>query len=163
MAALIFPLSPAVGEVHPSDPGTSGVSQYRWDGTKWNTVRTSVNLGTENQGSFNQYQWPSTDGGAGQQLTTDGLGNLAWEASGNSGFQPLGLLELFDGVQKSFTLVYLGTTTPYTPSTPDNIIVFLGGVTQTPVASYTISGNTITFEEPPLDGSLFYAVSSVNM
>jgi hypothetical protein len=40
-------------------------------------------------------------------------------------------------------------------------VVFLGGVPQIPVNSYTVAGDTITFTEAPLVGSTFYAISSV--
>ena len=158
--ALVFPVAPAVGERFPVDPGTSGVSQWIWDGGKWNTVKTTVSLGAANQGAFNTYQWPLADGLVNQQLTTDGAGNLSWGLSALPSLQILSLLEPFDGVAQSFTLVEFGTTTPYTPDPPGNIVVFLGGVPQIPVASYTVSGNTITFTEAPLSGSTFYAISS---
>ena len=158
--ALVFPVAPAVGERFPVDPGTSGVSQWMWDGGKWNTVKTTVSLGAANQGAFNTYQWPLADGLVNQQLTTDGAGNLSWGLSALPSLQILSLLEPFDGVAQSFTLVEFGTTTPYTPDPSGNIVVFLGGVPQIPVNSYTTFGNTITFTEAPLAGSTFYAISS---
>ena len=35
-----------------------------------------------NPSAYNGYVWPGGDGSAGQQLTTDGAGNLTWSASG---------------------------------------------------------------------------------
>ena len=78
-------------------------------------VKTTVSLGAANQGAFNTYQWPLADGLVNQQLTTDGAGNLSWGLSALPSLQILSLLEPFDGVAQSFTLVEFGTTTPYTP------------------------------------------------
>lgn len=158
--ALVFPTSPSIGDLYPPDPGVSGVSQYRYDGAKWNAVLPTVSLGTQNQGAFNTYQWPATDGTAGYQLTTDGTGNLSWDVTSSPSLEILGLLEPIDGTSLFYTLVLAGTTTPFTPNPPTNIVVFLGGVPQIPTAAYTISGNTIRFTEPPLIGSTFYAISS---
>ena len=162
--AIIFPTLPAVGTVFPADPGTSGTVQYQWDGAKWNAVYSSVSLGVQNQGAFNNYQWPATDGTAGYQLTTDGAGNLAWDIAASPSLQLLQLDRPFDGnpaTGVSFTLYEFGSTTLFAPNPSDNIIVFLGGVPQVPTAAYSIAGSTITFTEPPLAGTTFYAISSI--
>jgi hypothetical protein len=168
--ALVFPTLPPVGTRFPANPGTSGVTQYEYDGSKWNAVPSVVSLGVANQGpsagvnTFNAYQWPTTDGTAGQQLTTDGAGNLTWGVPATPSLQILILDRAFDGSSatgKVFTLYKVGTTTPFTPTPSNNIIVFLGGVPQIPGAAYTISGSSITFTEPPLAGTTFYAISSV--
>jgi hypothetical protein len=161
MAALVFPATPAPGDVFPADPGTSGVTQYRWDGSKWNVVPTVVSLGSSNQGAYNQYQWPLADGSTGFQLTTDGGGNLSWALPSAPSIQVLGLLEPFDSNNRSFTLTEAGTNVPFFPNPATNLVVFLGGVPQIPVAAYTVVGNTVTFSEPPLVGSTFYAISNV--
>lgn len=158
--ALIFPVAPSTGDLYPVDPGTSGVSQYRWDGVKWNVVPSSVSLGIANQGAYNTYQWPLVDGLADQQLTTDGAGNLTWDVPATPSMQVLALLELFDDTAQSFTLVESGTTTPFTPVPATNIVIFLGGVPQIPNASYTVAGNTVTFTQAPLVGTTFYAFSN---
>jgi hypothetical protein len=161
MAALTFPATPSIGDVYPADPGTSGVSQYKWDGTKWNAVPSAVSLGTSNQTAFNAYQWPSNDGDSGQRLITDGQGGLSWEAPTSTSFVLVSLLEVFDGVRTSFTMVLPGTSNTYTPDPSGNIVVFLGGVPQTPSAAYTISGYTLMFTEAPEAGTVFYAISSI--
>jgi hypothetical protein len=143
--ALVFPVGPSVGDLYPPNPGLPGVSQWQWDGTKWNAVLSTISLGSTNQGAYNQYQWPATAGSLNEQLTSDGLGNLSWSVPANPSLQVLSLLEPFDGVQTAFTLVRFGTTTPFAPVPSDNIVVFLGGVPQQPVSSYTTSGNTVTF------------------
>jgi hypothetical protein len=164
MPALNFPDSPGLNELYPPDPGTPGVTQYRWDGAKWNAVLSTVNLGTANQGAYNTYQWPATAGAADQQLTTDGAGNLSWEVPAAPSIQILAILpaELpFDGSRKFYTLVDAATLTPFTPIPSTNIVVFLGGVPQIPEAAYEVSGSTIEFKEPPLAGTTFYAISNV--
>lgn len=162
--ALTFPSGPAVGDLYPADPGTSGVTQYQWDGDKWNAVLSTISLGAANQGAYNSYTWPSTDGAPDEQLTTDGTGNLTWEVAAAPSIQVLQILpaELpFDGVRQAYTLVDSATLTPFTPIPSTNIVVFLGGVPQQPNAAYTVAGSTITFTEPPLAGTLFYAISNV--
>ena len=161
--ALIFPPGPTTGQLFPPNPGTSGVSQWKYDGAKWVTVPTTVSLGSPKQGAFNDYQWPAADGPAGYQLQTDGAGNLSWQLESNNNLQALGVSPLFDGVLDTFTLVELGTATPFTPTPSTNIIVFLGGVPQIPGAlnAYTVVGNQIQFSTAPLIGTTFYAISSV--
>ena len=161
MAALVFPPSPAVGQRFPANPGTSAISQWSWDGTKWNTVPVSVSLGSLNQAAYNDYQWPAADGTSGYQLTTDGAGNLTWTVKGNPSLQVIEVDAAFDGVQSVFGLVEAGTATPFTPTPSSNIVVFLGGVPQTPGFAYTIVANTIIFTASPLTGSTFYAISTV--
>ena len=161
--ALDFPTAPTPGQLYPIDPGTSGVTQYRWDNTKgvWNTVLSTVSLGAVNQGAYNTYTWPLADGLVNQQLTTDGAGNLTWDVPATPSIQVLGLLEPFDGTNLSFTLVESGSTTPFTPVPVTNIVIFLGGVPQLPAAAYSVVGNTVTFTQAPLAGTTFYAISNV--
>ncbi len=161
MPALNFPVGPSIGDVYPVDPGTSGVTQYRYDGTKWNAVTSMVSLGVANQGAYNQYQWPAADGVANRQLTTDGAGNLSWDLPAAANLEILGLLEPFDDVNIAFTLVYAGTTNPFTPVPSTNVVIFLGGVPQIPSSAYSVAGNTVTFTAPPQVGTTFYAISSV--
>lgn len=158
--ALVFPPSPAVGQRFTANPGTTGQTQYRWDGTKWDAVLSTVSLGVANQDAFNTYQWPDTDGVAGRQLTTNGAGQLSWALPAAPTLTVLGVQEAIDGVRLAYTLVLVGTATPFTPNPSTNIVVFLGGVPQIPVASYTVAGATITFDEAPLVGSTFYAISN---
>ena len=160
--ALTFPTSPTLNQRFPANPGTSGVSQWRWDGVKWNAVLNTVSLGATNQAAFNDYTWPLTDGAADKQLTTDGAGSLSWSDPASPSLQVLGLLESIDGILQNFTLVKAGTSVPFSPVPSTNIVVFLGGVPQIPQASYTVSTNTISFTEVPLIGTTFYAISSVN-
>ena len=161
--ALVFPVGPAIGDLYPPDPGLPGVSQYVWDGGKWNTVLSTVSLGTTNQGAYNQYQWPNSDGILGTQLTTDGAGNLVWDVAAAPSIQILALLEPFDGTQTAFTLVEAGTTTPFVPVPSTNLVVFLGGVPQIPSNAYVVTPttSTIIFTEAPLAGTTFYAISNV--
>lgn len=161
--AIVFPTGPSIGDLWPLDPGTSGVTQYQWDGGKWNAVLSTVSLGTQNQGAYNTYQWPASDGTPGQQLTTDGTGQLSWSVTSTPSMQILGLLEPFDDVLTAFTLVEAGTTTPFIPSPSTNLVVFLGGVPQIPGIAYSVNPgtSTITFGDPPLMGTTFYAISNI--
>jgi hypothetical protein len=163
MAALIFPTTPTVGQRYPVDPGTAGISQWQWDGAKWNTVLNTVSLGATNQDAFNSYLWPNADGTAGYQLTTDGAGSLTWDVTGTNSLVAVGINAgaPFDGIAVTFPLVLLNTTTPYAPNPSTNIIVYLGGVPQTPISTYTVAGSNITFATPPLTGTSFYAASTV--
>ena len=160
--ALVFPAAPTVGQRFPANPGTSGISQWRWDGVKWNAVLSTVSLGSPNQAAFNDYTWPLTDGAANKQLTTNGSGALSWADPASPSLQVLSLLEVPDGTLQNFTLVKAGTLIPFSPNPSTNIVVFLGGVPQIPTAAYTVTTNTIFFTEPPLTGTTFYAISSVN-
>lgn len=164
--AITFPVPPvAPGTLYPPDPGTSGVSQYKWDGAKWVTVATTVSLGSPNQGAFNDYQWPAADGAAGRQLTTDGAGNLTWSGEADVSIQALGITPgpFCDGVSSTYTLVLYGTGTFYTPTPSTNLVVFLGGVPQVPTVNYTVSGNQITFTDTPPAGTTFYAISNITV
>jgi hypothetical protein len=161
--AITFPVPPVtVGTLYPADPGTSGVTQYRWDGIKWVAVPSTVSLGSPNQGAYNDYQWPATAGAVGRQLTTDGLGNLSWSGEADVSIQALGLSTLIDGVSFTYTLTELGTPVFFTPTPSTNIVVFLGGVPQTPT-SYSISGNQITFTDAPPAGTTFYGISNITV
>jgi len=161
--ALDFPTAPTPGQLYPINPGTPGVTQYRWNNTKgvWDAVFSAVSLGSGNQGAYNSYQWPLADGTLNQQLTTDGAGNLTWGVPAIPSMQVLGLLEPFDGTNLSFTLIESGSTTPFTPVPSTNIVIFLGGVPQIPNASYSTAGNTVTFTQAPLAGTTFYGISNV--
>jgi hypothetical protein len=160
MAALNFPANPTDLQIYPAT-AQLGVGQWQWRATTetWEALPFYMQV---RQNDYNNYNWPNTAGGAGNQLTSDGLGALSWFTAGSTPqFQLLGLLEAFDGANVTFTLVQLGTSFPFTPVPSTNIAVFLGGVPQVPVAAYSVSSNTILFTEPPLPGSTFYAISTV--
>ena len=159
--ALTFPVGPTVGQRYPVDPGSAGVTQYEWDGVKWNAVISTVSLGATNQGAFNDYTWPLADGAAGRQLETDGSGNLSWSGAADVSIQAVGITPLIDGVSFTYTLVEYGTGTFFTPVPSTNLVVFLGGVPQIPTVNYTVSGNQITFTDLPPNGTTFYAISNI--
>jgi hypothetical protein len=68
----------------------------------------------------------------------------------------------FNGVTTSFGLTIASVA--YTPSPASNIMVFLGGIAQTPGASnaYTIAGSNISFVNAPPTGTTFYATTVLN-
>jgi hypothetical protein len=65
----------------------------------------------------------------------------------------------FNGLTTAFQLKVGGVATAPSPSS--NIMVFLGGIAQTPGAgnAYTVSGVTINFSAPPPAGAAFYATT----
>lgn len=168
MAALQFPTSPTPGQLVDPNPGVSGVTQYRWNNIKgtWDAVLSTVSLGSPNQGAYNDYQWPLTDGAPDEQLTTDGAGNLTWEVAAAPSLQILVLDRPFNGdltTGVAFTLLDAVTLNPVIPVPSTNLIVFLGGVPQIPGAAYSVTPgtSTIIFTEPPLLGTTFYAITNV--
>ena len=71
----------------------------------------------------------------------------------------LGALQVPDGSEITFTLVEYGTTNLYTLSSPDNIVVYLGGVPQLPGDSYVVTASQVIFNQPPPAGTTFLAVT----
>jgi len=161
MAAIIFPPTPATGDVFPPNPGVAGVSQWEWDGTKWNT--TPVFVRTNNQAAYNDYTWPNTISTRPGDQLTDLLANgvLAWEIPGGPFFYLDDVSSQFDGVATEFALTKGGTSFSVDP--PSNIIVVLGGIVQTYGSSFTIVGSnddTIMFAAAPAPGATFTAISN---
>jgi len=68
----------------------------------------------------------------------------------------------FDGVTTSFPLTIASVA--YAPTPTSNIMVFIGGVAQTPGATqaYTITGTNISFVSAPPTGASFYATTVRN-
>jgi hypothetical protein len=163
--ALVFPPGPTPGQRYPVNPGTSGVTQYEWNNTKgvWNAVLSTLSIGSPNQTAYNDYQWPSTPGLAGRQLTTDGSGNLTWSGEADVSIQAVGITPLIDGVSFTYTLVEYGSGTFFTPVPSTNLVVFLGGVPQVPTVNYNVVGNQITFTDLPPSGTTFYAISNITV
>lgn len=155
MAAAVFPVTPVVGQLYPPGAGTPGVSQWIWDGDKWNTVPVFVRL--NNQAAYNAYVWPDNKSPEPGFQLTDLLANgvLSWDLPGG----PLVYLDdisaQFDGAQNIFTLNLNGV--PFTPNPDTNLVVVLGGIVQTPGTSYTMSGPQITFSLAPATGAAFCA------
>lgn len=164
MAALSFPNDPIDGQRFPANPGTDGSCQYEWNEAKgvWNVVSAAVR--TNNQGAFNEYVWPNeAPEGEGYQLVGDSEGNLVWDPGSNPKLKSLALLESFDGIRETFTIVENGTATPFNPEPDTNLVIFLGGVPQIPGenASYVVYDDEINFSEPPAPGTVFYGFSII--
>lgn len=157
--ALVFPATPTLGQKFPADPGTSGVSQWSWDGNVWSTVPVFVR--TNNTTAFNSYVWPNTQAPTPGFQLTDNLAdaNLSWEIPGSPLIYIDDISGSFNGVTTGFPLAIAGAS--YTPSPTSNIMVFIGGVAQTPGAAndYTIAGSTISFVLPPSTGASFSATT----
>lgn len=160
MAALVFPPSPIIGQLFPPSPGISGVSQWGWDGAKWNVIPPFVR--TNNQDAYNGYVWPDDKSPTPGFQITDNLadGVLSWEIPGGPFIYLDDISTQFNGVQNLFTLTQGGA--PYTPDPLTNIIIVLGGIVQTPGVSYTITGPQITFALAPAPGAAFVAISNLN-
>lgn len=156
--AMIFPPSPSVGDVYPPGAGTLGVSQWKWDGGKWETVPTFVR--TNNQLAYNDYTWPNDKASTVDFQLTDLLANgtLTWERAGGPVVYLDDISSQFNGTQNIFTLTENGL--PYTPSPQYNILIVLGGIIQTPNISYTLSGPQITFSLAPAPGAAFAGITN---
>ena len=158
MAAIIFPPTPDIGDVFPPNPGVAGVSQWKWDGAKWNTVPVFVR--TNNQAAYNNYDWPNAISTRPGDQLTDVLANgvLTWEIPGGPFFYLDDISDQFDGVLATFSLEQGGS--PFTPDPPSNLIVVLGGIVQIYGSSFSILGDQITFASPPAPGATFTAISN---
>jgi hypothetical protein len=160
--AYVFPPAPAAGDRYPVNPGVIGSAQYFWEPIYgvWNTVSTGLRL--NNQNAFNGYVWPDTPGDPFDQLTTDGTGILSWMPPSEPEFRPYDdIASMFDDTLLNFPLTINGIA--YTPDPITDIVVFLGGVFQQPGVAYTILPGPpcqISFTEPPLIGTSFYAATS---
>jgi hypothetical protein len=122
-----------------------------------------MNLGS--QTAFNNYVWPNTAGDPYDQLTTDGTGNLYWDPPSEPEFRAFDdIASQFDDTIYNFPLTIGGVS--YTPEPITDIIVFLGGVFQQPGDAYTIVPPVfgqpclISFTEPPMFGTSFWAMTS---
>jgi len=158
--ALTFPAAPVAGDIFPAGAGTAGVSQWIYDGSKWNTVPVFVR--TNNQLAYNAYVWPNNKSTEPGFQITDVLadGNLTWDVPGGPFIYLDDISSQFDGAQNVFTLTE--NSVPFTVDPVENIIVVLGGIVQTPYISYTLSGPQITFSLAPAPGAAFAAVSNLN-
>jgi hypothetical protein len=103
-------------------------------------------------------------GTAGQVLTVDLTTptGLKWSTQAAASYAFYNLDDIsgsFNGVATSFPLTIGGVA--YTPNPTSNIMVFVGGVAQTPGAgnAYIIAGSTISFTSAPPTGTTFYATT----
>jgi len=93
---------------------------------------------------------PTTDGAAGQVLTTDGLGTVTWGAGGGGGGGSASDLSVttnaFSGTgsQTNFTLSIAPTADTY-------VFVSINGVLQAST-TYSVTGTTLSFSEAPASG-----------
>jgi hypothetical protein len=157
--ALTFPPSPTLNQRFPANPGTPGVSQWAWDGTKWKVVPAFIR--TNNQLAQNEYTWPNSIGIDGLQLTRSGATGLTWgDPARTTTFVILKLKEAFDGTRADFTLQRASNSVDYTPTPATNIFVTIGGVAQIYGSSYLVNGSQISFYEAPASGATFYAITN---
>jgi hypothetical protein len=158
--AITFPAAPSAGDIYPPGAGTVGVSQWQYDGSKWNTVPVFVR--TNNQLAYNSYIWPNAQAPEPGFQLTDLVadGTLTWEKPGGPFIWLDDISSQFDGVTNIFTLNENGQ--PFTVDPPENVIIVLGGIVQTYGQSYTITGPQITFSLAPAQGAAFAAISNLS-
>ena len=158
-----FPTSPSDGDRYPTNPGVSGKVQFQWNASLgvWEVVQPTIR--SNNQLAFNEYVWPDSPEEDGYQLTSTSVGVLNWSPAAIPVVKSLSLSENFDGSRTQFTLVKTGGTVSFSPTPPENLIVFLGGVAQIKDAAYSVTGSQIVFTEAPLSGTIFSAVTLVNL
>lgn len=63
----------------------------------------------------------------------------------------------FNGVETTFQLTVGGI--PFTPFSPNALLIFVGGIFQIPGQGFTLSDNLIQFSSPPATDLTFYGVS----
>lgn len=129
-------------------PGVYGnadnIPQVTIDATGKVTVATNISIGsyyvkTNNGAAYNGYVWPNTDGIVGQQLSTDGAGNLSWQPNPFVNYwQLIGstLFPVTDG--NNVALRDAGGSLTFISDTASKETEFLDGVTAivvSPVAS----------------------------
>ena len=92
--------------------------------------------------------------GKGITISADGVASIA-----NGGTYTLidSLTTRFNGTSVAFPLTTSGI--PFSPISPNSLLIFIGGIIQIPNVSFTVSGSTITFGSAPPTGATFYAVS----
>jgi hypothetical protein len=107
-----------------------------------------------NPGAYNAYVWPGVDGAAGQQLTTDGAGNLVWTASGTPTYTAKGQIEVATGAGTS-ALLNVGTNTSFliADSTTATGLIYSGSSTS---AAQMPAGLTGARPNPATAGQIRY-------
>ena len=159
--AIVFPAAPTVGQRYPANPGTPGVSQWGWDGSKWVAISTFLKL--NNQAAYNSYVWPSTKSPTHGWQITDNLadGVLSWEIPGGPFIYLDDISGLFNGAQTLFQLSQ--SSVNFIPDPLTNVIIVLGGIVQTPGSSYFIDiFGQITFSQAPATGAAFVGITNLS-
>jgi hypothetical protein len=105
-----------------------------------------------NPGAYNAYVWPGVDGAAGNQLTTDGAGNLVWTASGTPTYTAKGQIEAATGAGTS-ALLNVGANTSFliADSTTSTGLIYSGSSTS---AAQMPAGNTGARPNPATPGQI---------
>ena len=102
---------------------------------------------------------PATSVDLGGVFVQPGLGLVLGANGGLSLAPPVQIDTLasqFNGVDATFTLKAGGVN--ITPANSVSCLIVVGGIVQTANDSYTLSGSSITFSEPPRAGTSFYGV-----
>ena len=92
--------------------------------------------------------------GPGLEISPDGTMSLA-DGGSFANFDDIS--RLFDNSRTTFPLAVNGV--PYFPTSSKSLLIFVGGVNQSPLLAFTVSGSNITFSGPPPVGASFDGVS----
>lgn len=90
--------------------------------------------------------------GNGLSISADGVASIAPGGT----FKVIDPIS-FDGINNAFAMQVGGV--PFLPSTPNSLLIFIGGVFQIPNVAYTTAAGVITFTEAPAAGLFFYGIS----
>jgi len=108
-----------------------------------------------NPGAYNAYVWPGVDGAAGQQLTTDGAGNLVWSSSGIPAYTAKGQIEVGTGVGTS-ALQNVGANTSFLVADSSTATGVAYTSSLTSAALLPVGNNTTQRPAAPVLGQVRY-------
>lgn len=93
---------------------------------------------------------------AGENITISSDGTIS--AAGTDEFTVLDTIaDQFNGTTRQFGMYVNGI--PYSPASIKSLLIFVGGIIQTPLTSYTIVGTNLLFSTAPPAGASFYGLS----
>jgi hypothetical protein len=92
--------------------------------------------------------------GTGVSISSDGTLSLA----PNSTYTILdNIASQFDGTKTVFQMTV--NSVPFAPVSINALMIFIGGVIQVPLSSFTVTGSSLVFSSPPPAGASFYGIS----
>lgn len=133
---LLAPTPLSIGGVKPGDNVAVGA-----DGTLTVKPPTPTTIGAVKEGE-------------GVDISADGSISLSPGAT----FKVLdSLTGKFDGTTTNFQMTV--NSVPFAPSSYNSLLIFVGGVNQVPLVSFSTSGSTLIFTSAPPTGVSFYGIS----
>jgi hypothetical protein len=92
--------------------------------------------------------------GTGVSISSDGTLSLAPNAT----YTILdNIASQFDGTKTVFQMTV--NSVPFAPVSVNALMIFIGGVIQVPLSSFTVTGSSLVFSSPPPAGASFYGIS----